>query len=35
MPERNVLNELKVEDIVNTSGIFKGVLYFKSCEEPS
>lgn len=25
----------QVEDIVNTSGIFKGVLYFKSCEEPS
>lgn len=25
----------QVEDIVNTAAIFKGVSYFKSCEEPS
>lgn len=26
---------LQVADIVNTSVMFKGVLYFKSCEDPS
>jgi len=27
--------QTKVEDIVNTATIFKGVSYFKTCEEPS
>lgn len=26
---------IQVEDIVNTAAIFKGVSYFKTCEEPA
>jgi hypothetical protein len=34
-PQRSCPLLIQVEDIVNTAAIFKGVSYFKTCEEPA